>query len=41
MTNFCIFDCSYCINRVSSNVERARFSVEEVVTLTLEFYRRN
>ncbi|QLH16096.1 putative DNA modification/repair radical SAM protein [Paracoccus pantotrophus] len=41
MTNFCIFDCAYCINRVSSSVERARFSVEEVVTLTLEFYRRN
>ncbi|MDQ7263600.1 putative DNA modification/repair radical SAM protein [Paracoccus sp. PS-1] len=41
MTNFCIFDCAYCVNRVSSNVERARFSVEEVVTLTLEFYRRN
>ncbi|AEM42812.1 Biotin synthase related domain containing protein (plasmid) [Ketogulonicigenium vulgare WSH-001] len=41
MTNFCIFDCAYCINRVSSNVQRARFSVEEVVTLTLEFYRRN
>lgn len=41
MTNFCIFDCAYCINRVSSNVERARFSVEEVVSLTLEFYRRN
>ncbi|WP_273692297.1 putative DNA modification/repair radical SAM protein [Ketogulonicigenium vulgare] len=41
MTNFCIFDCAYCINRVSSNVQRARFSVEEVVNLTLEFYRRN
>jgi len=41
MTNFCIFDCVYCVNRVSSNVERARFSVEEVVSLTLEFYRRN
>ncbi len=41
MTNFCIYDCAYCINRVSSRVERARFSVEEVVTLTLEFYRRN
>ncbi|APH57350.1 Biotin synthase related domain containing protein [Granulibacter bethesdensis] len=41
LTNFCIFDCSYCINRVTSNVERARFSVEEVVTLTLEFFRRN
>jgi putative DNA modification/repair radical SAM protein len=41
MTNFCIYDCAYCINRSSSNVERARFSVEEVVWLTLEFYRRN
>lgn len=41
MTNFCIFDCAYCINRVSSNVKRARFTVDEVVTLTLEFYRRN
>ncbi len=41
MTNFCIYDCSYCINRVSSNVQRARFSVEEVVWLTTEFYRRN
>lgn len=41
MTNFCIFDCAYCVNRVSSNVERARFTVDEVVTLTLEFYRRN
>lgn len=41
MTNFCIYDCAYCVNRVSSNVTRARFSPEEVVTLTLEFYRRN
>lgn len=41
MTNFCIYDCAYCINRVSSNVERARFSVDEVVKLTIEFYRRN
>lgn len=41
MTNFCIFDCAYCVNRVSSNVERARFTPEEVVSLTLEFYRRN
>jgi putative DNA modification/repair radical SAM protein len=41
MTNFCIYDCAYCINRVSSNVKRARFSVEEVVSLTIEFYRRN
>ena len=41
LTNFCIYDCLYCINRHSSNVERARFSVDEVVQLTLEFYRRN
>ncbi|MBB05108.1 MAG: putative DNA modification/repair radical SAM protein [Pseudooceanicola sp.] len=41
MTNFCIYDCAYCVNRVSSNVERARFCPEEVVTLTMEFYRRN
>ena len=41
MTNFCIYDCAYCVNRVSSNVARARFSPEEVVHLTLEFYRRN
>jgi putative DNA modification/repair radical SAM protein len=41
LTNFCLFDCAYCVNRVSSNVERARFSVEEVVQLTLDFYKRN
>jgi putative DNA modification/repair radical SAM protein len=41
LTNYCLFDCAYCINRRSSNVARARFSVAEVVTLTLEFYRRN
>jgi putative DNA modification/repair radical SAM protein len=41
MTNFCVYDCVYCVNRVSSNVQRARFTVEEVVWLTLEFYRRN
>ncbi len=41
MTNFCIYDCAYCVNRVSSNVQRARFSVAEVVRLTIEFYRRN
>jgi predicted DNA-binding helix-hairpin-helix protein len=41
MTNFCIYDCRYCVNRVSSNVERARFSVEDVVKLTLDFYKRN
>ncbi len=41
LTNFCIYDCAYCVNRVSSNVKRARFTIDEVVTLTLEFYRRN
>jgi putative DNA modification/repair radical SAM protein len=41
LTNSCTFDCSYCINRRSSNVPRARFSVDEVVSLTLNFYRRN
>ncbi|MEM1011295.1 MAG: putative DNA modification/repair radical SAM protein [Planctomycetota bacterium] len=41
LTNYCIYDCQYCVNRVSSDVERQRFSVEEVVQLTLEFYRRN
>ena len=41
LTNFCIYDCAYCINRSSSNVERARFSVDEVVDLTLSFYKRN
>ena len=41
MTNFCIYDCAYCVNRSSSNVARARFSVEDVVTLTMEFYKRN
>src|SRR5215204_3714728 len=41
LTNSCIFDCAYCINRRSSNVRRARFSVQEVVDLTLDFYRRN
>ena len=41
LTNFCQYDCLYCVNRVSSNVARARFSVQEVVDLTLDFYRRN
>jgi predicted DNA-binding helix-hairpin-helix protein len=41
LTNYCIFDCRYCVNRVSSDVERACFTPEEVVTLTLDFYRRN
>lgn len=41
LTNFCIYDCKYCVNRVSSDVKRARFTVDEVVRITLEFYRRN
>src|SRR6185503_10274809 len=41
LTNFCVYDCAYCINRVSSNVPRARFSAQEVVDLTLGFYKRN
>ncbi|WP_406822003.1 putative DNA modification/repair radical SAM protein [Pseudomonas sp. KnCO4] len=41
MTNFCLYDCQYCVNRRSSNVPRARFTPEEVVRLTLDFYRRN
>ena len=41
LTNSCIFDCHYCINRKSSNVRRARFTAKEVVDLTLAFYKRN
>jgi len=41
MTNACLYDCHYCINRRSSNVARARFTPEEVVQLTLNFYKRN
>jgi len=41
LTNHCIFDCHYCINRKSSNVQRARFTPQEVADLTLSFYRRN
>ncbi len=41
LTNYCVYDCLYCVNRVSSNVQRARFTVQEVVDLTLDFYRRN
>ncbi len=41
LTNYCQYDCLYCINRKSSNVRRARFTPEEVVRLTLDFYRRN
>lgn len=41
LTNQCLYDCAFCINRRSSNVPRAKFTVEEVVQLTLDFYRRN
>lgn len=41
LTNFCVYDCAYCVSRRSSNVERARFTVEEVVQLTLDLYKRN
>jgi len=41
LTNSCIFDCHYCINRKSSNVRRARFTAREVVDLTIAFYKRN
>jgi len=40
-TNACNYDCLYCVNRTSSNVPRARFTTDEVVRLTLDFYRRN
>lgn len=41
LTNHCRYDCLYCVNRASSDVPRARFAVDEVVELTLDFYRRN
>lgn len=41
LTNYCIYDCAFCVNRVSSDIPRARFTTEEVVNLTLDFYRRN
>ena len=41
LTNYCIYDCAYCINRVSNDIPRATLSVSELVNLTIEFYRRN
>lgn len=41
LTNHCIFDCAYCVSRKSNDVKRAAFTVEEVVDLTINFYRRN
>src|SRR5687767_9378800 len=39
LTNYCIYDCQYCVNRISSDTPRARFTPEEVVQLTLDFYK--
>lgn len=41
LTNFCIYDCAYCVTRKSNDIQRAAFTVEEVVDLTISFYRRN
>jgi putative DNA modification/repair radical SAM protein len=41
LTNHCIFDCAYCVSRRSNDVKRAAFTVDEVVDLTINFYRRN
>lgn len=41
LTNFCIYDCAYCVTRKSNDVQRAAFTVQEVVDLTINFYRRN
>lgn len=41
LTNYCIYDCAYCINRRSNDLPRATLSVSELVELTIEFYRRN
>ncbi len=41
LTNYCVYDCHYCVNRISSDTPRARFTPDEVVFLTIEFYKRN
>ena len=41
LTNVCTYDCVFCVNRVSSDIRRARFTPEEVVNLTIDFYKRN
>lgn len=41
LTNYCIYDCAYCVNRVTNDVPRASFTAREVADLTIEFYRRN
>ncbi|WP_300021097.1 putative DNA modification/repair radical SAM protein [uncultured Maribacter sp.] len=41
LTNHCIFDCAYCVTRKSNDIQRAAFKIQEVVDLTINFYRRN
>lgn len=41
MTNYCIYDCKYCINRKDNDIERAMLTPDEIVKLTINFYRRN
>ena len=41
LTNVCIYDCAYCINRRSNDIRRAAFTPDELTELTIEFYRRN
>src|ERR1700749_2755807 len=41
LTNHCIFDCAYCVSRKSNDIKRAAFTVQEVVDITINFYRRN
>ncbi len=41
LTNYCIYDCAYCVSRISNDVKRAAFTISEVVELTMNFYRRN
>ncbi|MDY0117713.1 MAG: biotin synthase, partial [Sulfurimonadaceae bacterium] len=41
LTNFCIYDCAYCINRVSNDIPRAAFSPRELADITINFYKRN
>ena len=41
LTNHCIFDCAYCVSRKTNDIQRAAFTVQEVVDLTINFYRRN
>src|SRR5687768_16584476 len=41
LTNYCIYDCAYCVTRRSNDIKRVAFTVAEVVELTMSFYRRN